>query len=73
MVMFRLSESEDGLNAIESQRNRPAGASPKLLEQVRQVMRLRHYSIHTERAYLDRIKRYVHFHRIKKREDLAGG
>jgi hypothetical protein len=26
---------------------------PKLLDQVRQVLRLYHYSIHTERAYLD--------------------
>ena len=58
---------------MESQPNRPAGASPKLLDQVRQVMRLRHYSIHTERAYLDWIKRYGHFHRMKRREDLEGG
>src|SRR6266487_1940747 len=34
---------------------------PKLLEQVRNVMRLHHYSIHTERSYLDWIKRYVQF------------
>jgi hypothetical protein len=27
--------------------------SPKLLEQVRNVLRLHHYSIHTERSYLD--------------------
>ena len=37
------------------------------------MMHLRHYSIHIERAYLDWIKRYDHFHRMKKREDLAGG
>ena len=53
---------------MESQPNSPAEASPspKLRDQVRQVMRLRHYSIHTERAYLDWIKRYVHFHRMKQ-------
>ena len=34
---------------------------------------MRHYSIHTERAHLDWIKRYVHFHRMKKREDLDCG
>jgi len=37
------------------------------------VMRLRHYSLHTERAYLDWIKRYIRFHQMQRREDLAGG
>ncbi len=47
--------------------------APKLLDQVRQVLRLHHYSIHTERSYLDWIKRYVRFHRMRCREDLADG
>ena len=47
--------------------------TPKLLDQVRNVMRLRHYSIHTERSYTDWIKRYVEFHHMRSREDLAGG
>src|SRR5437868_1921382 len=46
---------------------------PKLLEQVRNVMRLHHYSIHTERSYLDWIKRYISFHHMRSREDLANG
>ena len=37
------------------------------------IMRLRHYSIHTERAYCDWIRRYVHFHKMKSREDMTGG
>ncbi len=45
--------------------------SPKLLEQVRNVMRLHHYSIHTERSYLDWIKRYIAFHHMRSRADLA--
>ncbi len=36
-------------------------------------MRLKHYSIHTERAYCDWIKRYVLFHGMTSREDLADG
>jgi integron integrase len=36
-------------------------------------MRLHHYSIHTERSYTDWIKRYIHFHRMRSREDLANG
>ena len=46
---------------------------PKILDQVRDVMRLHHYSIHTERTYLDWIKRYIAFHRMKSRDDLAEG
>jgi hypothetical protein len=34
----------------------------KLLDQVREVMRLKHYSIRTETAYCDWIRRYVKFH-----------
>src|SRR5215510_6947395 len=47
--------------------------SPKLLDQVRNTMRLQHYSIHTERSYLDWIRRYVRFHQMKSRADLADG
>ena len=45
----------------------------KLLDEVRDVMRLHHYSIHTERTYYDWIKRYVLFHKMKSREDLSNG
>jgi len=35
---------------------------PKLLDQVRGMIRLKHYSIRTEQAYVDWIKRFVlHF------------
>ncbi len=34
----------------------------KLMDQVREVLRLRHYSIRTERCYCDWIRRYVKFH-----------
>ena len=47
--------------------------TPKLLDQVRNVLRLHHYSIHTERSYTDWIKRYVQFHQMRCREDLADG
>jgi integron integrase len=42
----------------------------KLLDQVREVMRLKHYSIRTERSYCDWIRRYVHFHGMKAREEM---
>jgi len=42
----------------------------KLLDDVRQVMRLNHYSIHTERTYSDWIRQYVKFHKMLNRADL---
>ena len=44
----------------------------KLLDQVREVMRLKHYSIRTERSYCDWIRRYIRFHAMRSREDLSG-
>src|SRR6266849_2205226 len=35
---------------------------PKLLEQARQLLRLRHYSLRTEEAYLAWMKRFILFH-----------
>ena len=40
---------------------RPAGA-PRLLDQVRNVLRTKHYSIRTEQAYVDWIRRFILFH-----------
>ncbi len=51
----------------------PQGQNPRILDQVRQVMRLHHYSLHTERSYLDWIKRFIHFHQMRCREDLVEG
>ena len=43
---------------------------PRLLEEVRRVLRLHHYSIHTERSYLQWIVRFVRFHHIASRQDF---
>ena len=48
----------------------PVTGKPKLLDQVRDELRLRHYSLRTEEAYTDWIKRYVRFHGMRSREDL---
>lgn len=39
-----------------------ADGAPKLLDQVRELIRIRHYSIRTEQAYLQWIKRFILFH-----------
>ena len=38
---------------------------PKLLDQVRAQMRVRHYSLKTERAYVGWIRRYIVFHGLR--------
>jgi len=45
----------------------------KIIEEARDVMRRRHYSIHTERTYCDWIKRYIVHFDMKSRADLRGG
>jgi len=45
----------------------------KLLDQVREIMRLRHYSIRTEQSYCDWIRRYIKFHGMQSREELTPG
>ena len=40
-----------------------AGSRPKLLDQVRHLIRARHYSRRTEEAYVHWIRRYIVFHR----------
>jgi hypothetical protein len=42
----------------------------KLLDQMREVMRLKHYSIRTERSYCDWVRRFVHFHAMNSREQM---
>ena len=45
------------LSSYPAERN-----EPRLLEQVRNAIRRRHYSYRTEQAYVHWIKRYIYFH-----------
>ena len=44
---------------------------PKLLNQVREVIRRKHDSIRTEQAYCDWIKRFILFHRKRHPAEMA--
>ncbi len=44
---------------------------PKLLDQVRQAIRTRHYSDRTEKAYIHWIKRYIFFHDKRHPQEMA--
>jgi integron integrase len=53
----------------EGQQEKPK----RLLEQVREVLRLHRYASRTEKSYCDWIRRYIHFHGMKSRADLGEG
>ena len=40
-----------------------------LLDEVRDMLQLYHYSIHTERTYCNWIKRYIQYHTMTRREE----
>ena len=44
---------------------------PKLLDQVRETIRRKHYSIRTETTYIDWIKRYILFHRKRHPAEMG--
>ncbi len=44
--------------------------NPKLLDRVRDVIRRKHYSIRTEHAYIDWIRRFILFHGKRHPADM---
>jgi integron integrase len=67
LANYKDSQQNHFIYCMSTQNNR------KLLDEVQEVMRLHHYSIHTERTYCDWIKQYIHFHKMKSRDDLQNG
>src|SRR4051794_7298967 len=49
----------------------PAPDKARLLDQVRDVIRVRHYSLRTERTYCDWIVRFIRFHNLRHPRDMA--
>ncbi len=53
----------------------PAAAalkSTRLLPSLREAIRVRHYSLRTEQAYVGWVRRFVHFHKLRHPRDLSG-
>jgi integron integrase len=44
---------------------------PKLLDQVREIIRTKHYSYRTEQTYVEWIKRYIFFHNKRHPKDMG--
>ena len=49
----------------------PTIPPPKLLDQVRSRLRVKHYSIRTEQAYVDWTKRFIRFHHKRHPKDMG--
>lgn len=45
--------------------------SPRLLDRVRSAIRLRHYSLRTEEAYVGWIRRFIHFHNVRHPDEMG--
>jgi len=46
-------------------------AKPKLLDQLRECLRARHYSRRTEQTYCSWVKRFIFFHNVRHPEEMA--
>lgn len=47
-------------------------SSPRLLDQVRDRIRVKHYSLRTQDSYLHWIRRFIFFHGKKHPRDMGG-
>lgn len=47
------------------------GSKPKLLDRIRSLMRARRYSIRTEEAYVDWIRRFILFHKKRHPSEMG--
>jgi hypothetical protein len=55
---------------IHEQRENYSPAKPKLLDQVRSAIRVKHYSYRTEETYVNWIKRFILFHHKRHPQDM---
>jgi hypothetical protein len=49
----------------------PRPQPPRLLDQMRQVLRVRHYSPRTEECYVDWARRFIRFHGLRHPRDMG--
>ena len=49
----------------------PYGRQPKLMDQLREALRSRHYSSRTEKTYCHWVKRFIFFHNVRHPSEMA--
>jgi integron integrase len=60
------------LSLVVRETSPPAAPKPRLLDRVREALRIRHYSRRTEEAYVAWIRRYILFHGKRHPGELGG-
>ena len=60
----KMSVGKPGLSLVRD-------AKPKLLDQLREALRARHYSRRTEQTYCSWVKRFIFFHNVRHPEEMA--
>ena len=60
----KMSVKKPGLSLVRD-------AKPKLLDQLREALRARHYSRRTEQTYCSWVKRFIFFHNVRHPEEMA--
>lgn len=62
-------------NSSDKTRNGPNGSQPRLLDQLREQVRYRHYSLQTEKAYVFWVRQFIRWHgrdgHIRHPRDMA--
>ena len=66
-----LAVIDGGLNTAAGVQTISTPPKPKLLDQIRQTIRTRHYSDKTEKVYVHWIKRYIFFHNKRHPLEMA--
>jgi integrase len=56
---------------LEEEINMISNRKPKLLDQLRQIIRIKHYSLRTEESYVNWIKRFIFFHNKKHPREMG--
>jgi integron integrase len=72
MINHMTLENTTSLPSYTTENATPCSPSPKLLDQVRTRIRVLHYSLRTEEAYVHWIKRFILFHGKKHPKDMGG-
>ena len=44
---------------------------PKLLDQMKNVMRIKHYSLKTEKSYIQWVRRFIYFHNKQHPDEMS--
>ena len=58
-------------NATHQQDRSPVSAKPRLLDQMRQVIRVKHYSLRTEKTYLSWVRHFIHWSGLRHPADMG--